>query len=59
MIYDSIIRQTILDAEREENKIIEVEEIEAHNFDFSDLEGYGLKQDESGTYSINEENEGY
>ncbi len=50
MVYDSIIRETILQAEREGNAIIEIEEIEAHNFDFSDLEGYGLKQDEGGDY---------
>lgn len=66
MVYDSIIRQTILDAQnrKEIEKAIrkywrpfEIEEIEAHSLDFSDLEGYGLKQDESGEYNINSEND--
>jgi hypothetical protein len=55
MVYDSIVRKTILDAEKELQEIIEVPEIEAHNFDYNDLIGYGFKQDESGDYSLNED----
>jgi hypothetical protein len=55
MVYDSIIRQSILDAEKEQNEILEVHPLEVHNFDFKDLQGYGLKQDESGNFTLNED----